>query len=186
MLKIQPPVGLQQKSEFKCGEIFCHNFTDVTIHCNFCNMKLFALEDFLLHLQNLHLEKSTTKADALTEEYIKIESVETEDIDKWLDSFPETDVLEQKDNKNFTWPEDCVEECSKILKTNSEITSKVDQIDTETYESDENECYKIIKTDIEIVTKEDEINTEIESNEDDDSTEVSRILNNKLIFHING
>lgn len=160
------------------------------------------MEDFLLHLQNLHREKSP-EIDELIEEY-KIECLETDDIqDMCLDSFEEAEVLQQEDNQNFSCQEDSEEGTygedqinTSCQEDSEEETFGEDQIDNscqegseeETYgkdqinissqeDSDEEEGLNVLKTDVEVSNK-DEINKNIQNyDDDDDSDEVSRIRN---------
>ncbi|XP_065365672.1 zinc finger protein 91-like [Calliphora vicina] len=76
MLKILPACNLNQQTNAKCGEIFCHSFREFTIYCCFCNIKLFAFEDFHLHIQNVHFENNLLKTETITNicnEFVKAE-----------------------------------------------------------------------------------------------------------------
>lgn len=115
MLKTVQPINLQQKLETKCAEIFCHNYTDLTIYCSFCDIKSFALDDFLLHLQNIHYENNPLMND-------KIIDVDPED--NLNDCSEKCELVEGDDS--FSCHQ---EECLKILKreipiiTNEDISS---------------------------------------------------------------
>lgn len=108
MFKVAIPINQRQQSEAKCGEIFCQNFTDLTICCCFCNVKLYALEDFLLHLQNNHFENNTPKAAKIIQEYDKNKVFDEDELldEQWLDNFKDTEELEEynsniEENGNF-------------------------------------------------------------------------------------
>ncbi|KAM7349587.1 uncharacterized protein ACRADG_008458 [Cochliomyia hominivorax] len=60
---------LSSDSGIKCGEIFCNNLKKLTIFCTFCEMKLFHLDDFLKHLENLHFEDSKELHEKNDDEY---------------------------------------------------------------------------------------------------------------------
>lgn len=58
MLKFLTTTNIINQSKTKCGEIYCHSYVDFTIYCTFCDIKLFAYDDFVLHLQNVHLDNN--------------------------------------------------------------------------------------------------------------------------------
>lgn len=65
MLKLLTTTSLIHQSKTKCGEIYCHSYLDFTIYCTFCDIKLFAYDDFLLHLQNVHCDNNLLKSKLL-------------------------------------------------------------------------------------------------------------------------
>ena len=62
MLKLLTTTSIIHQSKTKCGEIYCHSYLDITIYCTFCDIKLFAYDDFLLHLQNVHFDNNLFKS----------------------------------------------------------------------------------------------------------------------------
>ena len=110
MLKILPTFDFENKIQSKCGEIFYHNFNNFTIFCTLCEVKLFQFDDFILHLQNLHLKRNSPKIEDepnegdYTVQNVHLESnlLKTEDginedhfveTDKELDSFDEEEEV---------------------------------------------------------------------------------------------
>lgn len=63
MLKILPTFSFTTQTKTKCGEIFCHNATEFTVYCTFCEMKSFSFDDFLWHLKNLHFSADLLKSE---------------------------------------------------------------------------------------------------------------------------
>ncbi|XP_037822014.1 zinc finger protein 271-like [Lucilia sericata] len=62
MLKVESPgFNLIPPLHGKCGEIYWNNFKDFAIYCCFCNLQLFAFEDFRGHILDVHLENCTLK-----------------------------------------------------------------------------------------------------------------------------
>lgn len=116
MLKILPTIDFENKLQTKCGEIFHHSFSNFTIYCTFCDVKFFQFEDFVLHLQNVHLDNNSLKIEnkANDEGYTnqnELNLLKTEDNLVNEDHFVETDG----ELEGF---QDEEEEIQKVLKDN--------------------------------------------------------------------
>ncbi|XP_065365671.1 zinc finger protein 62 homolog [Calliphora vicina] len=99
MLKLMPTFNFNTQAKTKCGEIFCHNSTDFTVYCTFCEMKSFSFEDFLWHLKTLHFASDLCKNE--TSSYgPKLETEEDKIYDNLIQSYDDGDA----DNVDFENP----------------------------------------------------------------------------------
>lgn len=108
MLKLMPPtINFNTQPKTKCGEIFCHNTTEFTVYCTFCEMKSFNFEDFLWHLKTLHFAADVCKTenDNFEEVSTKIETEEDKIYDSLIKSYDEgndnLDFKDSEDDKDF-------------------------------------------------------------------------------------
>lgn len=100
MLKLMPTFNFNTQAKTKCGEIFCHNSTDFTVYCTFCEMKSFSFEDFLWHLKTLHFASDLCKNE--TSSYgPKLETEEDKIYDNLIQSYDD-----DADNVDFENPAD--------------------------------------------------------------------------------
>lgn len=140
MLKILPPINLQPLPEIKCAEIFCHNYTDLTISCNFCEIKIFTLEDFIKHLQNIHFENNPLKDGKMLQECDTIELENVEDEVSLGSLKPDDDLYEEIDTIEM----DHIENDINVESLGA--TNNLVQDFESSEEDDEQECLKILKT----------------------------------------
>ncbi|TMW53056.1 hypothetical protein DOY81_001919 [Sarcophaga bullata] len=145
MLKILPTFDFENKIQRKCAEIFYHNFNNFTIFCTLCEVKLFQFEDFILHLQNVHLKNNSLKIEDeinegdYTVQNVHLESslLKTEDdineddfaeTDEELESFDEEEeirkVLKDTPVKHKKKSEDKEEVCVKRSRSKANIQDK--------------------------------------------------------------
>lgn len=129
MLRNLPSVNLQELPKTKCAEIFCQNFTNLTIHCSFCEIKLFTLEDFLLHLKNIHFDDNQQKSDNIIQEYFDDDTIDLENVKDemcWENLEPTDDlVLEFDESFDYVEVSEEDEECLKILETQKQTTPEI-------------------------------------------------------------
>ena len=132
MLKILPTFDFENKIQSKCGEIFCHNFNNFTIFCTLCEVKLFQFEDFILHLQNVHLKSNSLKIENETnEEDYTVQNVHLErNLLKTEDGIKEDDFVDT-DEEVASFDEE--EEIRKVLKDTSAKHKKKTEDKDEVY-----------------------------------------------------
>lgn len=181
MLKIVPPENFQQQSEYKCGEICCRNLNEFTIYCCFCKTKLFAFEDFIQHLENMHFENQDQNVDTIIEECYNNESEnEEETMDSvWVENVEPDDLVEECADDYVCMDEENVEEeCLNIVKEEiiDEMENEEKEPNVDIESTEEEEDFTIVTAPQKIIKDEEiEINTDIECDaESDDDYEVSK------------
>lgn len=130
MLKLLPTFSFTTQTKTKCGEIYCHNATDFTVYCTFCEMKSFSFDDFLWHLKSLHFSADLLKSESIKQTFnkaIKPEQLEAEDkiFSELIQSYDDDDDNDHKDYENHDsfgdeeefCDNDSYEEPFAILKT---------------------------------------------------------------------
>lgn len=111
---------IEQSQQFpvKCGDIFLESLADLTIYCSFCDYKLIALEEFLQHLQNNHLEHNSNQNDKILRVYDKNKLLDEDEVldEQGMESFIVAEVSEEESFGNDTFQENCDEvECLDII-----------------------------------------------------------------------
>ncbi|KAM7349588.1 uncharacterized protein ACRADG_008459 [Cochliomyia hominivorax] len=103
MLKVLAPINFVPSSTTKCGEIFYHDLHSFSMTCTFCEMKFFNFDEFLEHVQKLHLENY------LDENYL--ESTSINELNDYIEELDDN-ILEYDDIEQLTEAIDFNEESS--------------------------------------------------------------------------
>lgn len=196
MLKIEPALNFAEQSQTKCGEIYCQSFTDLTICCCFCNTKLFAFEDFLLHLQKNHFENKACKDEEILQEYDENKVFSNEELfdeECWenfkdVNELPE-EIIEEEDLKVLQTEIKLIKENNEIEDISSEDNNL--EVFTNKHKANEllgeinvvensNECLESIKTNSN-KQKANELLTEIDVVENNNECLESINTNSKIL-----
>lgn len=192
MLKILPTSNLNQPIKTKCGEVFYDSCTDFTIDCCFCEIKLFAFEDFHIHIQNIHFENNLLKLETKTNDCNESLKHKFEDdtskvvYKKEEESFESLDIScdynEAEHNcgniEDYSFEEDDASKVELYIKEEEELEILDISCD---YNDDEHICDNIEDEDSKVDEEEPFENLDVSSDYNDDEYSCANTENKELL-----